>query len=76
MKVYNGFSGICRHHNNKPLGFVREVMWPDVEGWTCKVGSEIGLNRVGPNRALSSGDMTKTAGCFALVKSDALFIDG
>lgn len=51
-------------------------MWLDVERWASKVGSEIEPNRVGPNKALSAGDMAKTAGCFAFVKNDALFVDG
>lgn len=71
VAIHNGFSGLCRHHNDKPLGSVREVKWLDVEGWTSKGGSEIGTNR-----ALPSGDMAKTAECFSLYKFDALFIIG
>ena len=55
IAIHNGFSGLCRHHNDKPLGSVREVSWLDVEGWISKGGSEIGTNRV-----LPSEDMPKT----------------
>lgn len=71
IAIHNGFSGLCRHHNDKPLGSVREVSWLDVEGWISKGGSEIGTNRV-----LPSEDMPKTAECFKLYKFDAIFFIG
>ncbi len=71
ITIHNGFSGLCRHHNDKPLGSVREVSWLDVEGWTSKGGSEIGTNRV-----LPSQDLPKTAECFKIYQFDALFIIG
>lgn len=71
VAIHNGFSGLCRHHNDKPIGSVREVSWLDVEGWISKGGSEIGTNRV-----LPSEDMAKTAECFELYKFDAIFFIG
>ena len=71
IAIHNGFSGLCRHHDDKPLGSVREVQWLDVEGWISKGGSEIGTNRV-----LPSEDMPKTAECFERYKFDAIFFIG
>lgn len=71
IAIHNGFSGLCRHHDDKPLGSVRNVNWLDVEGWVSKGGSEIGTNRV-----LPSEDLPKTAYCFELYKFDALFLIG
>ena len=71
IAIHNGFSGLCRHHNDKPLGSVREVQWLDAERWVSKGGSEIGTNR-----ALPSEDYAKTAECFELYKFDALFAVG
>ncbi|KAI4117438.1 MAG: hypothetical protein LQ345_002327 [Seirophora villosa] len=71
IALHNGFPGLCRHHDDKPLGSVREMSWSDVEGWVSKGGSEIGTNR-----ALPSDDMPKTAFCFEKYKLDALFIIG
>ena len=71
IAIHNGFSGLCRHHDDKPLGSVRDVNWLDVEGWISKGGSEIGTNRV-----LPSEDLPKTAYCFERYKFDALFIIG
>lgn len=71
IAIHNGFPGLCRHHDDKPVGAVREVEWLDVEGWVSRGGSEIGTNR-----GLPSEDIKKTAECFALYKFDALFIIG
>lgn len=71
IAIHNGFSGLCRHHNDKPVGSVREISWLDVEGWSSKGGSEIGTNRV-----LPSEDMPKTAECFELYKFDGVFFVG
>ena len=71
IAIHNGFSGLCRHHDDKPLGSVRDVSWLDVEGWISKGGSEIGTNRV-----LPSEDLPKTAYCFEKYKFDALFLIG
>lgn len=71
IAIHNGFSGLCRHHDDKPLGSVRNVSWLDVEGWISKGGSEIGTNRV-----LPSEDLPKTAFCFEKYKFDALFLIG
>ena len=71
IAIHNGFPGLCRHHDDKPLGSVRDVEWLDVEGWISKGGSEIGTNR-----GLPSEDFEKTAECFARYKFDALFVIG
>ncbi|KAL8973291.1 MAG: hypothetical protein Q9197_002415 [Variospora fuerteventurae] len=71
IALHNGFPGLCRHHDDQPLGSVREMSWSDVEGWVSKGGSEIGTNR-----ALPSDDMPKTAYCFEKYKLNALFIIG
>ncbi|KAI4213169.1 MAG: hypothetical protein LQ351_004115 [Letrouitia transgressa] len=71
VAIHNGFPGLCRHHDDKPLGSVRELNWLDVEGWISKGGSEIGTNR-----GLPSEDIAQTAFCFGKYKLDALFIIG
>jgi 6-phosphofructokinase 1 len=71
VAIYNGFSGLCRHHDDKPLGSVRELTWLEVEGWTAQGGSEIGTNRT-----LPSEDMATTAHCFERYNFDALFVVG
>jgi 6-phosphofructokinase 1 len=71
IAIHNGFPGLCRHHNDKPLGSVRDIRWLDVDGWVNQGGSEIGTNR-----GLPSEDIAKTAECFELYKFDALFIIG
>ncbi|KAM5434642.1 6-phosphofructokinase, alpha subunit [Microsporum ferrugineum] len=69
--IYNGFPGLCRHHDDKPLGSVREVKWLESDSWVNEGGSEIGTNR-----GLPSEDMETTAKCFKLYKFDALFVIG
>jgi 6-phosphofructokinase 1 len=71
IAIHNGFPGLQRHHDDKPLGSVRECKWIDVDPWVNEGGSEIGTNR-----GLPSGDMKKTAECFELYKFDALFLIG
>lgn len=71
ISIHNGFPGLQRHHDDKPLGAVREVKWIDVDPWVNEGGSEIGTNR-----GLPSGDLKKTAECFELYKFDALFLIG
>ncbi len=71
ISIHNGFTGLQRHHDDKPLGAVREVKWIDADPWVNEGGSEIGTNR-----ALPSGDLKKTAECFELYKFDALFVIG
>ena len=71
IAIHNGFPGLCRHHDDKPIGSVREIKWLESENWVNEGGSEIGTNR-----ALPSEDMAKTAECFALYKFDALFVVG
>lgn len=71
VALHNGFPGLCRHHDDKPLGAVREITWLDAENWAARGGSEIGTNR-----GLPSEDMKKTAECFELYKIDALFMVG
>ncbi|KAI9830436.1 MAG: hypothetical protein M1819_005688 [Sarea resinae] len=69
--IYSGFPGLCRHHDDKPLGTVRELKWLDVESWCSKGGSELGTNR-----GLPSEDYPKTAECFGLYKFDGLIVIG
>ena len=71
IAIHNGFPGLQRHHDDKPLGSVRECKWLDVDSWVNEGGSEIGTNR-----GLPSEDMSKTAECFNLYKVDALFVIG
>ena len=71
IALHNGFPGLVRHHDDKPLGSVREVDWLDAEQWASRGGSEIGTNR-----GLPSEDMDTVAKCFELYKLDALFIVG
>ena len=69
--VHNGFPGLQRHHDDKPMGSVRETHWLEVDGWVNEGGSEIGTNR-----GLPSDDYEKTAFCFNKYKFDALFVIG
>lgn len=71
IALHNGFPGLCRHHDDKPLGSVREVNWLDAEQWASRGGSEIGTNR-----GLPSEDFKTTAYCFEKYKIDALFMIG
>lgn len=71
IAIHNGFPGLQRHHNDKPLGAVRDIDWIEVDAWVNEGGSEIGTNR-----GLPSADMKKTAECFELYKFDALFVVG
>ncbi|KZF22696.1 6-phosphofructokinase [Xylona heveae TC161] len=71
IAISNGFPGLCRHHDDKPIGSVQELKWLDVEGWASRGGSEIGTNR-----GLPSADMAKTAECFEKYQFDGLFVIG
>jgi 6-phosphofructokinase 1 len=71
VALHNGFPGLCRHHDDKPLGSVREISWLDAENWGSKGGSEIGTNR-----GLPSDDFKTAAFCFEKYKIDALFVVG
>ncbi|KAI9795877.1 MAG: hypothetical protein M1825_001068 [Sarcosagium campestre] len=71
IAIHNGFPGLCRHHDDEPVGAVREMHWLEVDGWVSKGGSEIGTNR-----GLPSEDMETTAMCFERYKFDALFLIG
>ncbi|EHY52258.1 6-phosphofructokinase, alpha subunit [Exophiala dermatitidis] len=71
IAIHNGFPGLQRHHDDKPVGSVREIRWIDVDALVNEGGSEIGTNR-----GLPSADMKKTAECFELYKFDALFLIG
>lgn len=71
VALHNGFPGLCRHHDDKPLGSVREVDWLEAESWASLGGSEIGTNR-----GLPSEDMPTTAMCMEKYAIDALFIVG
>lgn len=71
MAIHNGFPGLQRHHDDKPVGSVRVCKWIDVDPWVNEGGSEIGTNR-----GLPSTDLKKTAECFELYKFDALLLIG
>ena len=70
--IHNGFPGLVRHHQDKPIGSVRPLDWLEVEGWISRGGSEIGTNRDLPSKV----GMKETADCFKLWKFDAIFIIG
>lgn len=42
IALYNGFSGLIRHHSDKPVGAVRDITWLEANPWVSKGGSEIG----------------------------------
>ena len=65
IAIHNGFPGLQRHHDDKPLGSVREMTWLEVDDWVQFGGSEIGTNR-----DLPSADYETTAKCFDLYKFD------
>ena len=71
VALCNGFPGLCRHHEDLPLGSVRELNWLEAENWASRGGSEIGTNR-----GLPSEDFKMTAHCFEKYKIDALFMVG
>lgn len=71
VAIHNGFPGLQRHHDDKPLGSVRNVSWLEVDAWVNEGGSELGTNR-----GLPADDIATTAHCFELYKFDALFLIG
>jgi 6-phosphofructokinase 1 len=71
IAIHNGFPGLCRHHDDKPVGSVREVNWLESDDWVNEGGSEIGTNR-----GLPSDDLETTARTFEKYKFDGLFIVG
>ena len=71
IAIHNGFPGLQRHHDDKPIGSVRECRWIDADEWVNEGGSEIGTNR-----GLPADDIATTAKCFELYKFDALFLIG
>jgi 6-phosphofructokinase 1 len=71
LAIHNGFPGLCRHHDDKPVGSVREVKWLESDAWVNEGGSDIGTNR-----SLPSEDFETTAMCFEKYKFDALFVVG
>lgn len=71
IALHNGFPGLCRHHDDQPIGSVRDFDWLEVEGWANQGGSEIGTNR-----GLPSGDIETTAMCFKKYNIQALFVIG
>jgi 6-phosphofructokinase 1 len=71
IAIHNGFPGLCRHHNDQPIGSVREVEWLESDNWVNEGGSEIGTNR-----GLPGDDLEGTAKAFEKYKFDALFIVG
>jgi 6-phosphofructokinase 1 len=72
IAIHNGFAGFVRHHDDKPLGSVREFDWLEVDGWASRGGSEIGTNRELPSEA----GIPEVARLFGEYKIEALFIVG
>ncbi|TVY55458.1 ATP-dependent 6-phosphofructokinase [Lachnellula suecica] len=72
IAIHNGFAGFARHHDDKPLGAVREFDWLEVDGWASRGGSEIGMNRETPEES----GMELIASLFKQYKFDGLFIIG
>jgi 6-phosphofructokinase 1 len=72
IAIHNGFSGLARHHSDKPLGSVRNFNWVEVDGWASKGGSEIGTNRELPQDC----GMDLIASLFKQYNIDGLFIIG
>lgn len=71
IALHNGFSGLIRHHSDKPVGAVRDVNWLDAESWSSKGGSEIGTNRTLPEE-----DYETVADVFKAHKIQGLFVIG
>lgn len=71
LAVHNGFPGLNRHHNDKPVSSVRQVDWQELNDWVNEGGSAIGTNR-----SLPSEDMESTAKSFDACGFDALFVVG
>jgi 6-phosphofructokinase 1 len=72
VAIHNGFAGFARHHDDKPIGAVREFDWLEVDGWASKGGSEIGTNRELP----SESGMDIIADLIERYEFDALFLVG
>jgi 6-phosphofructokinase 1 len=72
VAIYNGFAGFTRHHDDKPLGSVRDFKWLEVDGWASKGGSEIGTNRELP----SESGMALVADLIKQHKIGGLFLIG
>ncbi|KJX94440.1 6-phosphofructokinase like protein [Zymoseptoria brevis] len=74
VALHNGFPGLVRHHDDKPLGSVREVSWLDAENWGSKGGSEIGTNRDLPSDERCG--LKNVAFCLEKYQIDALYVIG
>jgi 6-phosphofructokinase 1 len=72
IAIHNGFAGFVRHHDDNPLGAVREFDWLEVDNWASKGGSEIGMNRELP----SESGMDTVAALFKKYNFDGLFLIG
>lgn len=72
IAIHNGFAGFARHHDDKPVGAVREFDWLDVDGWASKGGSEMGMNRETP----AESGIELVADLFKKYNFDGLFIIG
>ena len=71
VALHNGFSGLIRHHSDKPLGAVRDINWLDAESWSSRGGSEIGTNRT-----LPSENLEEVAHVFDKYDIQGLFVIG
>ncbi|KAI0475837.1 phosphofructokinase-domain-containing protein [Xylariaceae sp. FL0804] len=72
IAIHNGFAGLARHHDTKPLGSVRPFNWLEVDGWASIGGSEIGTNRELPEES----GMAHIASLIKKYEFDALFVIG
>ncbi|KAF4124470.1 6-phosphofructokinase 1 [Geosmithia morbida] len=72
VAIHNGFAGLARHHDDKPVAAVRPFDWLEVEGWASKGGSEIGTNRELP----AESGMELIASLLERYRFDALFLVG
>ncbi|KAI9046888.1 hypothetical protein LZ554_008966 [Drepanopeziza brunnea f. sp. 'monogermtubi'] len=72
IAIHNGFAGLARHHDDKPVGAVRDFDWLEVDNWASKGGSEIGTNRELP----SESGLELLASLFKKYDFDGLFIVG
>ena len=72
VAIHNGFAGFARHHDDKPLGAVREFNWLEVDGWASRGGSEIGTNRELP----ADSGLGTIANLIEKYEFDALFLVG
>src|SRR5436190_19468926 len=70
LAIHNGFAGFARHHDDKPLGAIREFDWLEVDGWASKGVSEIVTYRELP----SESGMELLASLFKVYNIECIYI--